>query len=178
MDTTLLSNYEAGPPELSDEALARLDEERDQFELDRLVGMGVLVAVDDETQLDDATTELSSKFVRDWRCRDEQWTRRSRLVGREFRSLSPDLDDLYSPASISSTTKLLAAMAATSADLELYSLDISDAHLMVPQRTPKYVRANGHIYKILYNLPGQRDGAQGWYEFFSAVLQKHDMKSL
>ena len=176
MDTTLLSNYEAGPPELSDEALAQLDEERDQFELDRLVGMGVLVAVDDETQLGDATTELSSKFVRDWRWRDEQWTRRSRLVGREFRSLSPDLDDLYSPASISSTTKLLAAMAATSADLELYSLDISDAYLMVPQRTPKYVRANGHIYKILYNLPGQRDGAQGWYEFFSAVLQKHDMK--
>ncbi|CAE7811967.1 unnamed protein product [Symbiodinium sp. CCMP2592] len=175
MDTIMLNNYEAGPPELSDEALAQLDAERDQFELDRLVGMGVLVNADEE-QLDDDTTELSSKFVRDWRWRDDKWTRRSRLVGREFRSLSPELDDLYSPASISSTTKLLAAMAATSVELELYSLDISDAYLMVPQRTPKYVRANGRVYRILYNLPGQRDGAQGWYEFFSAVLQKHDMK--
>ena len=177
LDEGLLKNYEAGPPDLDDAALAKLDAEKDQFELDRLQSMGVLVAVEDETGLDDDTTELSSKFVRDWRWRDDKWTRRSRLVAREFRSLAPDLDDLYSPASISSTTKLLAAMAATSEDLELYSLDISDAYLMVPQRTPKYIRdGNGNVYKILFNLPGQRDGAQGWYEFFSAVLQSHGMK--
>ena len=121
--------------------------------------MGVLVAVEDETELDDDTTELSSKFVCDWRWRDDKWTRRSRLVARKFRSLAPDLDDLCSPASISSTTKLLAAMAATSEDLKLYSLDISDACLMVPQK-------NSQVHwrwqrKCLQNLV-QLAGSKRW----------------
>ncbi|CAE7364194.1 unnamed protein product [Symbiodinium sp. CCMP2456] len=145
LDESLLMNYEAGPLDLDGAALAQLDAERDQFELDRNQSMGMLVAVESETDAD--TTELSSKFVRDWRWRDETCARRSRLVAREFRSLAPNLDDLCGPASISSTAKLLAAMAATS-----------------------------DIYKILFNLPGQRDGAQVWYEFFSAVLQTHGMQ--
>ncbi|CAE7401885.1 unnamed protein product [Symbiodinium natans] len=178
LETMLLGDYEAGPPDLSAEALSRLDEERDAFELNRLIAMGVLVEIPEGKELDENMTELSSKNVRDWRWRDNQWTRRSRLVAREFRSLAPDLQDLYSPASISSTTKVMTALAATSDQLEVYSLDVSDAYLAVPQRTPKYIIAsNGRRYQILFNLPGQREGASGWYEHFRAILEGHGLKA-
>ena len=81
-------------------------------------------------------SELSRKHVQDWRWREGQWTRRSRLVAGEFGALNPFLDDLYSPASISSTMKVLAALSTTDPKLNLYSLDVSDAYWKVPQRTP------------------------------------------
>ena len=82
---------------------------------------------------------LQCKHVLDWRFRNG-WVRRARLVAKEYRFLEPSLTDLYSPASVSSSHKLLACLTAGNSSLEMLSLDITDAYLQVRQRRPTYIQ--------------------------------------
>ncbi|CAE7921995.1 unnamed protein product [Symbiodinium sp. KB8] len=70
--------YEDGPPCLDAEKLALLDAEMDKVEEERLLSMGVLKELTDETKKAEMY-KLSCKFVRDWRFRDE-WKRRPTYI--------------------------------------------------------------------------------------------------
>ena len=160
--------YESGPPELSEDDLRDLDQAMEKKELERLLEMGVMKEMDARADVSDKVC-LQSKYVMDWRYRSG-WKRRARLVAKEFRFLEPTLQDLYSPASVASTQKLLACLATTSTDLELMSVDVTDAYLQVPQRRPTFVRSSIGPLELLYTLPGQRSGSKDWHEYLKATL--------
>ncbi|CAE7034963.1 GIP [Symbiodinium sp. CCMP2592] len=168
--------YEEGPPVLDDEALAALDAEMDEVEIQRLLGMKVLEEIGPDEDVSDMY-RLGCKNVRDWRFRGG-WTRRSRLVAKEFRFLQPYMENLYSPASLSSTQRLLAGLCCCNPQLRLYSGDIKDAYLTVKQRRKTYiVSSSGRMYRLHYNLPGQRAGARDWHEKLKAVLESDGLRA-
>ena len=173
-------------PELSAEALQRIDEFADKVEIQRLFGMSVLCKHEDYSGT--LGTQLSAKFVRTWRKKtrsqhdaegkvisnEPAWLRRSRLVAREYNWLDVR-DDVYSPSSSAAIVKLLPALAMSGSFCEqcvLGTLDIGDAFLQVPQTTPRVVRLGTTNYVILKCLPGQRDASKLWYQFFVEKLQK------
>ena len=104
----------------------------------RLLKMGVLKPLDDESRKANMY-QLSFKFVQDWRFRDK-WVRRSRMVARELRFLQLDMEDLYSPASLSSLQKLFAALACSNRKLAALSGDVEDAHLCVEQKRATLIK--------------------------------------
>ena len=85
------------PPELTPEELHEVDREADRKEITRLIEMGV-ARWPEENEDTSGCQVLTAKVVRDWRKRPG-WLRRSRLVGREFRSMSPYTQELFAPAS-------------------------------------------------------------------------------
>ena len=66
-----------------------------ETELTGLMEMGVLQHPGDQ-DLSGVET-LSTKFVLDWRWREEKWHRRARLVARDFAWLDPN-HDTFAPA--------------------------------------------------------------------------------
>ncbi|CAE7542324.1 unnamed protein product [Symbiodinium sp. CCMP2592] len=167
--------YEDGPPQLPAEKLQILDAAMDKVELNRLLEMGVLKQLTDN---DDTSgmMNLQSKFVRDWRFRSNaagtawSWVRRSRLVAKEFRFIDPTMEHLYAPASLACLQKLFASLACSCPKLRLYTGDIKDAYLTVPQRRPTFIRLDGFIFELLFNLPGQRAGARDFYDKLAGVM--------
>ena len=94
---------EAGPPDVSEEMLAQLLElEADEREITRLKEMGVLIPKNGNFE---GYRFMTTKKVYDWRWRLKEetgkfgWMRRSRLVGRDFKFLSPEMENLFSPSS-------------------------------------------------------------------------------
>ncbi|CAE7797529.1 RE1 [Symbiodinium sp. CCMP2592] len=168
--------YEEGPPVLDADALAALDAEMDEVEIQRLLGMKVLEEIGPEEDVSDMY-RLGCKNVRDWRFRND-WVRRSRLVAKEFRFLQPYMENLYSPTSLSSTQRLLAGLCSCNPQLRLYSGYIKDAYLTVKQRRKTYIVSNsGRMYRLHYNLPGQRAGARDWHEKLKAVLESDGLRA-
>ena len=121
-------------------------------------------------------------MVRAWRDKhiDGQrvWLRRSRYVAREFAWLSPDRQDLFSPASSVITTRLLPTlfMKWKTDGYVLCSIDVGDAFLMVPQEELTQVTcvdASGATMEFVLGrvLPGQRNGSQMWHDAFSSFLR-------
>ena len=113
----------------------------------------------------------------------DAYLRRARLVAREFRWLSADLDDeVFSPASSSVLLKVLPALLmakqSTGDEWTALSLDVVDAYLTVEQRVDTVISVVVHgetrFFKLLRNLPGQRCGAKDWFE----SLQTHLVESL
>ena len=144
------------------------------MEIQRLLGMKVLEEIGPDEDVSDMY-RLGCKNVRDWRFRNG-WVRRSRLVAKEFRFLQPYMENLYSPASLSSTQRLLAGLCCCNPQLRLYSGDIKDAYLTVKQRRKTYiVSSSGHMYRLHYNLPGQRAGARDWR--LKAVLESDGLRA-
>ena len=95
-------------------------------------------------------------------------------MAREFSWLDAR-DDVYSPSSSSAIVKLLPALALSGSfcpNSVLGTLDIGDAFLQVPQPLPRVVRLGREEYVILRCLPGQRDAAKLWYQFFLSKLQQ------
>ena len=166
--------YSDGPPDLPAEELAELDVAMEKKELDRLLAMGVLKFMTESEKAD--KMKLQSKNVYDWRYRNG-WVRRARLVAKEFRFLEPSLTDLYSPASIACSHKLLACLATCNPDLELLSVDITDAYLQVRQRRPTYIQSAYGDLELLFNLPGQRAGSRDWFCHLQSSLDTLDVKS-
>ena len=84
--------------------------------------------------------------MRAWRDKhidgERVWLRRSRYVAREFAGLSPDRQDLFSPASSVITARLLPTlfMKWKTDGYVLCSIDVGDAFLMVPQKELTQVR--------------------------------------
>ena len=112
------------PPELTPEELEKVDFESDIKELTRLEKMGVLRRVRPDEDVS-GHSFLTTKVVRDWRKRPG-WTRRSRLVAREYRSWSAWSQELFAPASTLATINSLIAVAMAEG-LEVVSIDVKDA---------------------------------------------------
>ena len=162
-----------GPPDLLPEHLKQLEEEADL----RLCGMGVLVPTTDE-ELTEEFRLMTTRHVYDWRFREGGWKRRSRLVARDYKFLQPELDGLFSPASNSLSTKMWAALVqCCGGKMNLYSADVKDAYLMVPQEEKVYVTlAKGEKYILGKCLPGQRVGSKSWYDLLAGVLQEKGLQ--
>ena len=140
---TWWDEFSEKPPELSESELAQVDAEADQKEIERLMSMGVLR----NRRADEDISEyqsLTTKVVRDWRKRPG-WTRRSRLVGREFKTMSPYTQELFAPASTLGATHAFIATA-LSQGLELATFDFKDAYLQVDQPTPMTVEIEGKLF--------------------------------
>ena len=99
-------------PASSAEQLAEADELAKRVEIIRLKGLGVLLPV--ESLVDASPKQLSTKFVSTWRDKiidgKRCWLRRARYAARELAWLSPERQDLFSPASRSITARLLPTM--------------------------------------------------------------------
>ena len=176
---TWWDEFSEKPPELSESELAQVDADADQKEIERLMSMGVLRNRRAEEDISEYQS-LTTKVVRDWRKRPG-WTRRSRLVGREFKTMSPYTQELFAPASTLGATHAFIATA-LSLGLELATFDFKDAYLQVDQPTPMTVEIEGQLFgdpdggtrtMVLDRLlPGQRIGASAWYLFAKDLLGK------
>ena len=154
------------PPDLSPEELEKVDLVSDIVELTRLEKMGVLRRVLPDEDVSQHSF-LTTKVVRDWRKRPG-WTRRSRLVAREYRTWTAWSQELFAPASTLATINSLIALA-ISEDLEVVSMDIKDAYLNVKQKTPVIIHVDGRLmgqatpepvaFVLERMLPGQRAAA-------------------
>ena len=94
------------------------------------------------------------------------------MVAKEYKFLEPTLADLYSPASVGCSHKLLGCMFASGHRLELVSLD---AYLQVEQRRPIYIQSPVGDLEVLYTLPGQRTGSRDWYDHLAGALKDEGM---
>ena len=146
-------------PNLSGEQLLRLDLLADAVEIERLKSMKVLLPVETYDCKGQTPKRLTTRMVRTWRGKHIQgqhvWLRRSRYVAREFAWLSPDRQDLFSPASSVLTVRLLPTlyMKWKLSNYILCAIDIADAFLMVEQKELTQVgylrrccRSNNRVY--------------------------------
>ena len=176
--------YSKNEPSPSPEELASLDSLADQVEIDRLRNLGVLLPVSALNGLE--AKKLTTRFVRTWRDKvvsnERCWLRRSRYVAREFSWLSPDRQDLFSPASSSITNRLLPYCFLHRGSINggqvMAALDIGDAFLTVDQQQPTIVTcelASGEMQEFSLGkvLPGQRDGSLLWYKSLTKFLSDH-----
>ena len=140
-------------PQLTDEQMAELAGIADKLEIQRLLGMGVLL---DASCLDGtAYKQLSTRFVRTWRDKEmiidgkptRVWVRRSRFVAREFAWLSDDTQSMFSPASSSISSRILPVIFLQHKDDDwiLMSCDVQDAFLTVKQRDPTMIVAKDAV---------------------------------
>ena len=144
---TWWDEFSEKPPELSESELAQVDAEADQKEIERLMSMGVLR----NRRADEDISEyqsLTTKVVRDWRKRPG-WTRRSRLVGREFKTMSPYTQEAY--LQVDQPTPMTVEI-----EGKLFGDPDGGTRTMVLDRL----------------LPGQRIGASAWYLFAKDLLGK------
>ena len=120
-----------GPPEFSGEQLEALDREAMLKEVEKLKEMEVIGSIPTDMSADDAL-RLDTKNVFDWRYRQNQWTRRCRIVAREFKD-SVSTVDTFAPTTPWSGVRTLLAMS-TVIELKVAVFDVSDAFLLVPQQ--------------------------------------------
>ena len=132
-----------GRRELEGTDLAMVDSQADLKEITRLIEMGVLRKPVEGEEVE-KYTHLTTKVVRDWR-RRPGWTRRSRLVAREFKSSSPWTQEMFAPASNLGTVHSFLVWA-LSTGLEVVSLDIKDAYLQVPQPSPAVITVDAKVF--------------------------------
>ena len=171
-------------PDLSETELLKVDCDADLVEITRLLEMKVLrePAANEDVS---GCNHLTTKLVRDWR-RRPGWTRRSRLVAREFKTNSPWTEELFAPASTLGAIHAFLIWAISSG-LEVVSLDIKDAYLQVDQPSPAVIMVDAKIfgdgreglvpYVLEKLLPGQRIGASAWYGFARSSLAEAGMES-
>ena len=166
-------------PELTEAELAQVDSEADRKEAGRLLEMGVIRWPREGEDLAEYQS-LTTKVVRDWR-RRPNGVRRSRLVGREFRTMSAYTQELFAPASTLAATHAFLAVALTR-KLEVCTFDFKDAYLQVDQPVPMTIEVaasmfgadrQGTVTLVLDKLlPGQRIGASAWFGFAKDLLAK------
>ena len=182
--------YSKEEPMMDAEELQELDALADLVEIARLQQQGVLIPPE---QVEGDDLRRSTKFVRSWRQKERRgarcWLRRSRYVAREFAWLTPEREDLFSPASSAVVSRLLPYSYLKRAAREektqaMMSLDVSDAFLTVKQETRTVVTcvdATGRKQEFGLGrvLPGQRDGALLWYRDITGLRKgKLDMEKM
>lgn len=176
----LMFPHSDSEPCLPADQLAELDEIADQVETMRLKAIGVLLPP--ETVEGSNPKRLSTRYVRTWRDKTLNgvrcWLRRSRYVAREYAWLSPDRQDLSSPASSNITNRLLPSIYLhlkhehPEKQFVLSAVDIADAFLTVPQVQPTLVSSGSEAYALGRVLPGQRDGSQMWFDSVTGFLRE------
>ena len=106
------------------------------------------------------------------------WLRRARYVAREYAWLSPERQDLFSPASSNVTNRLMPSIFLhwkkkyPEKKFVLGAIDIGDAFLTVPQLQPTLVTSDTQSFALGRVLPGQRDGSQLWFESVTNFLHE------
>ena len=145
-----------------------------------MVNMGVLIPRNGNFE---GYRCLTTKKVYDWRWRLKEetgkfgWMRRSRLVGRDYKFLSPEMENLVSPTSNAIGVKLWAALVQSSqGELGLWTVDVKDAYLMVPHKEKVYVECNGEFFELGRCLPGQRVGSKAWYDHLGKVARGQGLR--
>ena len=145
------------PPELDYDQLFEVDSKAADTELLRLIELGVLKSTKD-VNLEDYTV-LQTKLVYDWRWRNDQWTRRARLVAKDFNWMDPNRSDCFAPAGGQSLLRLIPAIAQLRT-WKLVTLDVKDAYLMCDQpRKVKITLEKGTSTKA--QLTSRMDFGQG-----------------
>ena len=79
------------------------------------------------------TLRLDTKLVRDWSFRQGCWTRRARMVAREFRGQSASTEETFSPTTPLVLVKVFMVISLVQ-KLMMSALDVSDAFLQVWQK--------------------------------------------
>ena len=131
----VVSNEDAGTPDLPPEELQELDREALLVEMERLETTAIRRTKIKDMEADGIASDmkwLTTKFVFDWRYRDGTWKRRARLVAREFKTGSLR-NDILSPATSSSIIRIIPLLA-IQGKMRLWSIDVKDAFLQVPQK--------------------------------------------
>ena len=116
---------------------------------------------------------LTTKLVMDWRWRENKWTRRERLVARDFAWRDPNRTDVFAPAGFLAEVGSSDLSGQRLEDDHEITMDVKDAYLMCAQ--PKKVKVS--LDKALAErlglqqewilgriLPGQREGAAQWFQ--------------
>ena len=183
----LMYPYDKEEPQLTDEKMVELDGIADKIEIQRLLGVGVLL---NASCLDGTVyKQLSTRFARiTWRDKEmvidgkptRAWVRRSRFVAREFAWLSDDKQSMFSPANCSMCSRILPVIFLQHRDYDdwiLMSCDVQDAFVTVKQRDPTMIVAkdavgNEQPYALGRVLTGQRAGSQLWNEGIANHLKQ------
>ena len=117
-------------------------------------------------------------MVTTWKHREEQggWFRRARLVARQYK-WSVFTDDAFAPTSAYALVRLMIHLA-INAEMSMWTVDVKDAFLMVPQPSDEnaYVTRGGKVFKLGRVLPGQRTAASQWFKEFKTKAEKHGME--
>ena len=173
-----------GPPDLSPQELEALDGKAVVEEIERLRQIGVIDSADGHAE-PEGLVFLDTTNVFDWRFRDGRWKRRCRIVAREYKTNQTTIDE-FSPTSNMFVLKLLMVLAQLHG-LCTYIADVKDAFLTVPQKkenpvwvkVPLWVRGlaregdvllNSAMWRLLRCLPGQRNAALMWSNFFKELM--------
>ena len=171
-------------PELDPSELLQLDLLADELEISRLKAMGVLIPAENYDVVGQTPEKLTTRMVRTWRDKHldgkHVWLPRSRYVAREYAWLSPEREDLFSPASSVLTVRLLPClfMKWKTDDYVRCSIDITDAFLIVDQRELTQVAcedAGGNVSHYILGkvLPGQRNGSRPRVRTRMSVSRAH-----
>ena len=172
------------PPELATEEIERLDDEAELAEVERLERIGVLQEVTNEP-----AEHLSTIFVKVWKQGPAGWFRRARLVARQYKWASHmQEDETFAPASVAPLGRMVPLLAMTWGT-PIYVLDIKDAYLTVDQPADEPVTISSPLswfrkhgehktWKLGKVLPGQRRGAQEWYNKFNEDLTRNALEPM
>ena len=170
------------PPELSPDEMFEVEAQAAEKEVMRLIDMGVLVKSREGQSLENVNT-LTTKMVLDWRKREGEWTRRARLVARDYAWIDPNRTDVFAPAGGQSLIRIIPALAQLNG-CSLKVLDVKDAYLMCPQPREVKVTLDQHLAQRLgvqrdwmlgRVLPGQREGAAEWFSNLKQTLKEANL---
>ena len=156
------------PPEFNEDVMKVMDEEAEKEEERRLIKMGVLHEVaEDEMAAEDAYTIRSLGS-----------TEKNKEDGFEGQDCeykwSVFTDDAFAPTSAYALVRLMIHRA-ISAEMSMWTVDVKDAFLMVPQPSDENAYG-GKVFKLGRVLPGQRTAASQWFKEFKAKAEKHGME--
>ena len=176
----------AGPPKVTEDELAWLDQEAMEAELERLRKLDVIEDAGNDLVVENCM-KLYTRLVRDWRIRENQWRRRARLVAREFRDGDASSYETFSPATPLAVVKMLIVMSLLHG-LAIASVDVGDAFLQVPQSSLVLIevplwalRASGgegrQFWVLKRCLPGQRVAASECNKFFTEICERHHFEN-
>ena len=101
---------------------------------------------------------LTTKMVLDWRKREGEWTRRARLVARDYAWIDPNRADVFAPAGGQSLIRIIPALAQLNG-CSLKVLDVKDAYLMCPQ--PREVKFNTTGCLVVFYLANVKELQSG-----------------
>ena len=171
-----------GPPNIEGDGLKSLDEQAALDELQKLKEMGVIEPVTiDFDNVDGGMVDMT--MVHDWRFRDGKWKRRCRIVAREYKTGNTN-EEQFAPTSSFASVRMLLALSVIHS-LCLTVLDVKDAFLLVPQQETMFVKIPSWIVSMSEDgsnawllkrcLPGQRNAALRWYDFFANLCRECGM---